>query len=106
MQKLLLILPIVLVGCTESDLRIAVQTNCTYEKVAEYEYDVVRTYFLYNTNGTKDREWNLKGIIAAASHEYICFDDFAIEDGCSKSVMKKISGIHGGAEVYCIAKPE
>ena len=103
MKKILLILPIILAGCSksESDLRIAVRTDCKYEKVAEQEYSVAKAYVLYNTDGTKDRDWEYRGFVGAASHEYICFDDFAIGQGCPESIMKKVSDMHEGGNVYC-----
>jgi hypothetical protein len=106
MKKLLLVFPSVLAACSGSGLRIAVRTDCRHEKVAEQEYGVSKAYALYNTDGTKDGEWWESGIVGAASHEYVCFDDFAIEEGCPENVMEKISDMHGGAEVHCIEKPE
>ena len=106
MKKPLLVFPIVLAACSESNLRIIVRTDCKYEKVAEQEYDVVKTYALYNTDGTKSGEWKYRGFVGAASHEYICFDDFPMEAGCPEKTIKKISDMHGGAEAYCITKPE
>jgi hypothetical protein len=106
MKKLFLVLPIVLAACSKSNLRIAVRTDCKYEKVAEQEYGVVKVYALYNMNGTKEGEWKERGFVGAASHEYICFDDFAIEAGCPRIAVKGISGMHGGVKAYCIANPE
>jgi len=114
MKRLFLALSLIFAACAarlESNLRIAVGTSCKYEKVEEiisdnkvlgHVYEVVKTYALYNLDGTKDMERETRGSVGAASHDSICFDDFAIEKGCPKNIMEKVSEMHGGAEVYCI----
>jgi hypothetical protein len=101
-----LLLPLILAACSRNAPRVAVRTDCRYEEVAAREYDVVKKYALYYVDGTMDGEWDERSFVGAASREYVCFDDFAVRDGCPESVMKKASGLHGGAAAYCRTRPE
>ena len=108
MRKKLLILSIVLAGCAQQKLHIAVQTDCSYKRLqsAVYEettseFDVSKSYALYNIDGTKDYDWNEKNIVAATANENLCLDEFVVWQGCPENVMRQISGLHNNAKVFC-----
>jgi len=108
MKKSLLILSIVLAGCMEQKLHIAVQTDCTYKRLQSAfaeenanEFDVSKTYVLYNLDGSKDYEWKERTLVSASPNENLCSEEIITWQGCSESVMRQISSLHNNAKVYC-----
>ena len=108
MKKSLLILSIVLAGCVEQKLHIVVQTDCSYKRLQSAfnednanEFDVSKSYAIYNIDGSKDNDWNEKTIVSAGPNENLCLEDFVVWQGCPENVMKQISDIHNNAKVYC-----